>query len=507
MALQDISQAWAAAQTALARAEARYQAVMGSSADALAGLESSSLIDRLRGEYAASEAEYSEESRLFKDDWPALQKLKSRLDQARLRLELEMQRIAEQVRATAEVEKREALNAVASLEKLLDSQKSAALKLKRDAIEYENLKSEVVKKRETLDLLMARQNEISLSSNLKDLDASTSNVRIVEKASPPAGAFRPRTKINVLIGLSLGLLVGLAMALFLDYIDNTIGTADELRRIVGMPLLAIIPAHTSATASPTHPRRRPAASPPASIDLVAEFDGRTSASEAYRELRTSLLLSHPGKPPRRIMVTSAVPEEGKTATVVNLSVVLSQLGRRVLLIDTDLRRPRLQRVFDVENRQGISTFLAGLEDSPQVLIQPTVVENLDLLTSGPIPPNPSELLNSEVFLKMGEMVERLGYDHVLFDSPPVLSVADPLIIAHTVEVCVLVVRAGRAPRNLVRMAAEKLSTAVSGTLGTVLNDVDPDGYGSKLYKYRSVYTVVEEPKVDSRVSRSSGAGV
>jgi succinoglycan biosynthesis transport protein ExoP len=506
-ALKDIATEWTAAQTRFASAKARYEAVSNSKPEALLEVMNSSLIARLRQEYASYEILHTQKSNSFKEDWPELRTLAARLEQARSRLDLETERIAQQVRASARTEYERAENAVTNLEGLLHSHESAAQRLKRDSVEYFNLQSEVQKKRETLDALLQRRNEMTLSTRLLDLDAKSSNVRIMERARPPAAPFEPSLKFNLALGMILGLSFGVGMAFLIDYLDNTIGSVSQLKKIVEIPVLAVIPTHQQDAAAVARTPRRRGASEHPSIDLVAYREPRTGTAEAYRELRTSLLLSHPGQQPRRIMTTSATPEEGKTATSVNLAVVLAQLGRRVLLIDTDLRRPRLHKVFKVANREGITTYLSGLEEHPGSLIRATGIENLDFLSSGPIPPNPSELLNSAVFAGLDDVLQRLGYDHVLFDSPPTLSVSDPLIIAQTMEVAILVVRAGRTPRALVRLAAEKLATAAAGSLGVVLNNASLDLHGSGSYKYQSVYGEPEEAQQEGpSAERANGAG-
>jgi capsular exopolysaccharide synthesis family protein len=318
----------------------------------------------------------------------------------------------------------------------------------------------------------------------------------MEQATAPAAPFRPNTRLNLLLGLALGLAVGVAGALLLDHLDNTIGTPAQLETILPLPVLAVIPHHGAAGTPLARVRRKGSVRPQAGIDLIAHHDGRSGVSEAYRGLRTSILLSNPGHPPRQIVLTSALPEDGKTATALNLAVVLAQLGRRVLLVDTDLRRPRLHSAFSAENRRGVSTYLSGLEQDPLGLIVPTGIENLELMPSGPIPPNPSELLNSAVFAKLGpELLER-GYDHIIFDSPPVLSVSDPVIVASLADTGILVVRAGRTPRQSARVAAERLAQTAAGPFGVVLNDFDAESRGSSYERYQHYYGRYEAADTD-----------
>jgi capsular exopolysaccharide synthesis family protein len=493
-ALQHASERWTEARAALARAEAAWDAVRDRDPESLAEVERSELITRLRQEHASIEAEYTEKRERFGEEWPAVATLRSRLDQARSHLDAEVERLSSQIKATAENDWRRARREVENLEALRDANELAAQRLKRDAVRYATLQSEVDKKRETLDTLIRRQNEMALSTRLKDLDTTTSNIRVLERAEPPVAPFRPKLETNLLMGILGGLLLGVALAFALDQIDNSIVTRADLERVTAMPVMAVVPRYKGA--SPVRSRTTRAARRTGPFDFVAHDDRRSVVTEAYRDLRTAILLSSAGHPPRRIMVTSALPEEGKTATATNLAIVLAQLDRRVLLVDTDLRLPRIHEAFDVSSAHGISTYLSGLETDPARLVVPTRIANLDLLPAGPVPPNPSELLNSEIFADLAVLLERSGYDHVVFDSPPVVSVSDPVLIATVADVCLLVVRSGRTSRPAVKLAAERLRAVEGPSFGTVLNDLDPKSPGSVPSRYYGRYAEADEPRAD-----------
>ena len=479
-ALSDIAAKRTQARTVLAAKEAAYRAAQTTPAASLPEVQRSELISRLKQEYAAYEAEYSEKSRLFKDEWPGMQQLRSKMEQAKTRLEVEIEEIGSNVRRAAESEYRQANLEVRGLTALLDDQQGAAQTLKRDAVEFKNLQSEVQKRRETLNALMTRQNEMSLTTRLKDLNQASSNIRVVDQARPSAVPFRPNKKLNLALGLLVGLGLGVAAALFLDSIDNTIASPAEIDRLIKLPVLAVVPHHGGANRVAAR-RREPALAE--TLDLLAHRDRSASASEAYRELRTAILLSNPGHPPRQIMVTSALPEDGKSSTAMNLAVVLAQLGRRVLLVDADLRRPRLHRVFGADAARGLSGFLSGLEPDPLSLAQKTAIEGLDVLVSGPIPPDPSELLDSPTFASMGPAFLAAGYDHIVYDSPPVLAVADPVIISSVVEATIVVARAGRTPRESLQRAVAKFAQAGTRPIGVVLNDLESGRHGYGAYGY------------------------
>lgn len=486
-ALADVAERRTSARAVLAEKEAAYAAARETPDEALPEALRSDLIARLKQDRATLEAEIAQKAKTFKDDWPEMVTLRGKLEQTEARLAEETAAIARSVRLGLEAEYRKARGEVDNLDALLSRQERDAQQLKRDAVEFTNLQGEARKKRETLNALIARQNEMALSTRLQSLDATSSNVKIVDRARPAVAPFRPNRLLNVLVGLLLGASLGVAAAFFLDYLDNTIASPAEVDRLVHLPVLATIPRHgETAPARVVSMRRTAAAGPPAAsgpVDLVVHRDRRAPVSEAYRELRTAILLSNAGRPPRRIVVTSALPEEGKSATAINLATVLAQLGRRVAIVDTDLRRPRLHHAFGVDNARGMSTFLSGLEDDPNGLVRPTGVEHLGVVPSGPIPPNPSELLNGERFAGFAAALLDAGFDHVIFDSPPVLSVADPVILGHASDGVVLVARAHRTPRESLRLAVERFSQAGVKPFGVVLNDVDDAAQGYRYYRY------------------------
>lgn len=496
-AVRDTAGRLTGAKIRLAEAEATWRAVQETEPAALADVLESSLLSGLRQNYAAYEAEYSEKARRFKDDWPGMQVLKSKLDQARQRVDLEVERIAEQARAAAKADWEKALEEVRTLDELLTVQEKAAQELRRDSVEFANLTAEVKKKRETLDELRQRQIEMSLSSQLKDLDSTSTNIRVVEEARTPRAPFSPNVKKNLLLALMSGLFFGIGFAFLLEHLDNTITSVKQLSATVSLPLLAVIPRHRNPT---TGDKRGLPLSPAVDFDVIAHTDSRGVVAEAFRELRTAMLLSNPGEPPRRMMVTSALPEEGKTATTINLGIVLSQLGRKVVLVDTDLRRPRLHKALRLENRYGVSTFLSGLRHDVRELAVPSGIDNLDVIPGGPTPPNPTELLDSSRFEKLAADLLASGYDHVLLDSPPALPVADAAIIANQVDVGILVVRAAKTPRHSVKVAAEKLQKVGRGKVGIVLNDLNTDRHSVSHYTY-----LASEPS-DDEGERSKAAG-
>ncbi len=484
-ALKDLSTRLTAARTELAGAAARWEAVRAARPDGLPEVLQSDLIARLRQENATQEAEYSAKVRRFKEDWPGLQTLSGKIEETRRRLEEETDRIADQVRATAESRYLSAKNEVDNLQRLLDDQENDAQRQRENALQYATLQTEIGKLRDTYNAMLQRRNEMRMATELRGAEEGPTNVRIVERAEVPAAPFQPNLPVNLAIGLLLGGGIGVGLAFVLDSLDNTLSNTTEVERLVGLPVLAAIPRHRPegrerGRGRAARPGVRPA---PEALDLIAAKDTQALVSEAYRELRTAFLLSHAGEPPRQVMVTSAEPEDGKSSTAINLATVLAQLGRRVLLVDTDLRKPRLHRTFDLDNARGVSTYLSGMEDDATQLVSRTSVDGLDLVSSGPIPPNPSELLNSPRFTQFGRALLRAGYQHLIFDSAPLLSVSDAMVLASRVESTILVVRADKTTRPSLRLAVEKLCQAGREPAGVVLNDVDEGKNGGQRYRY------------------------
>jgi capsular exopolysaccharide synthesis family protein len=308
---------------------------------------------------------------------------------------------------------------------------------------------------------------------------------MVDRALVPGGPFRPSLRRNLMLGLVVGIGLGLAAVFLLEYLDRTLKTTEDVDRVLKVPVLAVVPDLASRAASRRDayygyyygkPSRRSQTRLAADlkeasrrgevkIELVPHTRPRLAVSEAYRSLRTSLLLSS-ADGLHSIVVTSAIPGEGKTSTAVNLAVVLAQLGRDVLLVDGDLRKPRLHEVFGVSNRSGLVNYLTG--NPPEALFGRTSVPNLCLTPAGPIPPNPAELLASK---RMREFLAlaREHFAFVVIDSPPALPVTDSAVLGSMVDGVVLCVGAGVVLREDARSCRERLRLADAKVLGASLN--------------------------------------
>ncbi len=335
-------------------------------------------------------------------------------------------------------------------------------------IDLDLLKAEAERNEGFHKNLDQRMSEVDLSKMIK-----ANNVRVVDPAIANADPVRPKLPVNVAMGLLMGLFGGCALAFFMEYLDSTVKSREDVEITVGMPFMGIVPLiEEQDLKSLTNTRDR---------SIFVHAVPRSNVAEALRSVRTNLLFSGHGLL-NRLLITSALPQEGKSFLTSNLSVLIAATGSRLLVIDADLRRPNLHKLFELENRQGLSTILAGINTFDDCVIQ-THVPNLDILLAGPTPPNPAELLGSE---RMTELLDSIdGYDMILIDSPPVNVVADPLMLSSLVDGVLVIIEANATSRSLVARTRDLLMEVNANVLGAVVNklNVRRAGYGYYYYDY------------------------
>lgn len=327
------------------------------------------------------------------------------------------------------------------------------------------------------------------SGNDVAAQGSDNNIKFEDYAIPDDRPVSPRRVSTVLAALFLSTLFGMGLALFLEYLDDTISSTDEVESYLQLPALAAIPTLESL------PKRKLllvganglAAEDRAKSELLIHADSRSSLAEAYRQLRTSILLSTAGHSPKSLLVTSSLPSEGKTTTATNTSISLAQTGARVLIIDADMRRPRVHSVFGIQNSSGLSSILSSELNEQDVLdaIQYDERTKVSVMTSGPIPPNPAELVGSEQMTRLLKLLEK-HFDHVVVDSPPITSFTDGVLIASVVDGVILVVHSGHSSRQVVRRARQLVQDVGAKIFGVVLNNVDLKSQ-ENYYYYQSYY--------------------
>ena len=351
---------------------------------------------------------------------------------------------------------------------------------------------------ETKKGFLAKLNE-QQSSNDVSSQGSDNNISVAGFAIPNDVPIAPRRLMTVLAALFLSTLFGMGLALFLEYLDDTIRTVEEIESVLQLPALAAIPTIESI------PKRKlllvgaagEEEEERANSELLIFADSRSALSEAYRQLRTSILLSTAGHPPKSLLITSSLPSEGKTTTATNTAISLAQTGAKVLIVDADMRRPRLHSVFNIPNGEGLSTLLSSESTDADItrVVKTDDGTQLSLLTSGPIPPNPAELIGSD---QMANLLKKLQnhYTHVVIDSPPITSFTDGVLIASMVDGVILVVHSGKSSRQVVRRARQLLQDVGARVLGVVLNNVNlrsQDNYHYyQTYYHRNAYNSTDD---------------
>ena len=309
------------------------------------------------------------------------------------------------------------------------------------------------------EALLKRVKETSIIEEVKPF-----NISIIDRAEIPKSPVRPRKFLNILLSMIVGIFGGVGVAFFLEYLDNTFKIPDDVEEKLSIPLLGVIP----LIKAPESQEKR--------LELLSHLDQSPTVSEAYRSLRTSILLSSV-EPIKSIVITSPLEDEGKTTTAVNLAISLAQLDKMVLLVDADLRKPKLHVVFGIDNSTGLSSFLT--RQVVKEITRESGITNLSLITSGPIPPNSSELLSSK---RMREFIDLVldKFDMVIFDAAPLITVTDASILSTLVDGTVIVVRSGKTTFDVAKRGAKLLRDINSRILGAVLNGLDTSREG---YEY------------------------
>lgn len=377
----------------------------------------------------------------------------------------------------------------ASMKAALDRAKAEASQQNQAFIEYNILKQEVETNKGLYVDFLQKTSQAKIQEHEQH-----NNMRMIDPPQVPISPVGPNRLRTILIGFLVSLVAGVGLVFFLEYLDNTVKTVEDVSRYAQLPALSVIPAISGRRSRLLNGKsnsrkavRELALNGNGHIraDQLMTLDSRSSVAEAYRVLRTSVLLSSVDKPPKVIMITSGQPGEGKTTTAINTAISLAQLGASVLIIDCDLRKPSTHKVLGVtEHARGLSTYLSRNVEIDDC-IQKLPIANLSLLPCGPIPPNPAEMISS---LKMRGLLQTLRdrYDHIIIDSPPLLKVTDPVILSTLVDGVILVVHGGRSTREVVRRTRHELALAGAKVFGVVLNNVDVhhgdgDGYYGDYY--------------------------
>jgi polysaccharide biosynthesis transport protein len=447
----------------------------------------------INGQYAEALAQYG-------PNFPKVQRLQSQVKEIDMDLEREKKAVVARLGSEFhEAQQREEL-----LSRTLEQQKSEASLMSERMVQYNILKRDAEADKALYDGLLTKLKEAGISSALQ-----SSNIRVVDPAMIPSTPARPAKMRNVTLAFLVGLVGGVGLAVLREYMDNTVKTPDDIETLSRLPSLAVVPAFNDSDGDA--PKRRSLSDSLGNghsrhVELVAQHLPKSQMSEAFRALRTALLLSQAGHPPQVILVTSALPREGKTTAAANLAVTLAQLGDRTLLIDADLRKPGVGRLLNLNGNKyaGLSSYLAGVSSLDLVTVQHPAIPNLSAIPTGPLPPNPADLLSSH---RLADAITELRskFKFIVIDTPPVMAATDAVILSVKADGVVMVVRSGETPKEAFSRTRDLLMSVKCRMLGVVLNAVDshaPDYYYSyRYYPYSYGYGAK-----DSAADAQSGDG-
>jgi polysaccharide biosynthesis transport protein len=476
--LSDVNKQLTDAQSERMRKESLFQFAKSGNLDAVPEIQNNSALADLMRKRSEATSQYADQSSQYGPNFPKVQRLQAQLKDLDQTIEKEKQKILDVLESDYhEAQQRETL-----LTKALDQQKAEANQMAGKLVEYNILKREAESDKALYEGLMTKLKETAISAGLR-----SSNIRVVDPAMIPSTPARPAKTRNVALAFLVGLVGGIGLALMREYLDNTVKTPDDVETLSRLPSLAVVPQFAGSNgggkrhglllgfSSNGHDKR---------IELVAQHLPKSQMSEAFRALRTSILLSQADHPPQVILVTSALPREGKTTAAANLAVTLAQLGDSTVLVDADLRKPGVGRLLNlgVGKYAGLSSYLAGVSSLDLVSVPHPAIPNLVAIPAGPLPPNPADLLSSH---KLVEAIAELRtkFKFIVIDSPPIMAATDAVILSVHADGVLLVVRSGETPKEAFTRTRDLLNSVKSRILGVVLNAVDasaPDYY----YSYR-----------------------
>jgi polysaccharide biosynthesis transport protein len=460
--------------------EAVYQLAQSGNYDAIAAVRESVVIQDILKQQTTLSAQYTDAVSQYGPKFPKVLRIQAQLKDLDQLITREKLNIANQVEADYRGSRQREL----LLKEALDQQKAEVNKTAEKLVQYNILKREADTNKQLYDGMLQKLKEAGISAGLR-----SSNIRIVDPALIPSRPSRPNKARNVLLSILVGFFGGIGLALLREYLDNTIKSPDDVETLVHLPSLAVVPALTNSSGKHRSRLSRLLKTSAATTkenraELISHNMPQSQMSEAFRALRTSLLLSQADRPPQVVLMTSALPREGKTTAAVNLAVTLAQLGDKTLLVDADLRKPGINRALNLADGKhaGLSSYLAGVSSLDLITVPHPSITNLDVIPTGPIPPNPADLLSSR---RLTELIAELRtrYKFVVFDSPPIMAATDAVILSVLVDGVLLVVRSGETPKEAFTRTRDLLVSVKCHMLGVVLNAVDsssPDYY----YSYR-----------------------
>jgi succinoglycan biosynthesis transport protein ExoP len=464
--LQEITTQLVQAESKRQEAEVRYKQIQSviKTPERLAtvpDIMNNPVIQALRTDELAVKRKISDLSEKFGPKHPNIVRARTELKSIQKNLVAEAMKMLNAAKTDYDI----SLGREKSLRQAIEEQKKEVLDLGRKSIDYGVIAGEAASNKQFYELLLKKMQEASLSSGI-----NVSNAQVVDGATIPSSPFKPRRMLNILLAVLVGLLGGIFAAFFVEYMDDTIKTPEDIEKTLALPFLGYVPS-TGKEEGP-----------------IYMFSGpRASIAESYRTIRTSIMLSSPEENPLKvILVTSTTPNEGKTTTAANLAVAMAQMGERVLLIDTDMRRHNMHKVFGIENLIGISDMIVDHTNSDTGIRNLTQIPNLSVITGGTLAPNPSELLGSN---NMRQLLSALRerFDRIILDSPPLMAFSDCLVMSRLADGVVFVIHGGVTGRGNIKKTTDAIANVQGRILGVVLNNVDMSKQSSYYY-YHPYYS-------------------
>ncbi len=476
--LSDINKELTDAQSERMKKQALYEFAKSADSNSVPELRNDTVLQDLIKKRAEANTAYTEALSQYGPNFPKVQRFQLQIKEIDQLIDSEKKSIIDQMGNDYNAARqREIL-----LSQALDQQKAEVNQMAERLVEYNILKREAEGNKTLYDGMLTKLREANIAGTLK-----SSNVTVVDPAMVPSTPSRPAKARNIALAFIVGLVGGIGLALLREYLDNTVKTPDDIETLARLPSLAVVPAFSESNGNGRrrligggvsvngHDKR---------IELVAQHLPKSQMSEAFRALRTALLLSQADHPPQVVLVTSALPREGKTTAAANLAVTLAQLGDRTLLIDCDLRKPGVARLLNMTDGKyaGLSSYLAGVSSLDLVTVPHPAIPNLMVIPTGPLPPNPADLLSSH---KLADAIAELRtkFKFIVIDTPPIMAATDAVILSVQADGVLLVVRSGETPKEAFTRTRDLLTSVKCRMLGVVLNAVDssaPDYY----YSYR-----------------------
>jgi capsular exopolysaccharide synthesis family protein len=500
--LADLNRELTGAQADRINKEAIYQLAQAGNYDAIPAVRESPVLQASLKRQGELSDEYTEALNQYGPKFPKVLRIEAQLNEIAQAIDSEKKSIGTQIQAEYQGSRQREL----LLKQALDQQKNEAASMADKMVQYNILKRDAEANKQLYDGLLQKLKEAGITAGLR-----SSNIRVVDPALIPTGPSRPNKSRNITLAVLVGLIGGMGLALLREYLDNTVKNPDDVESLSRLPSLAVVPAFSGSDGD--HRGRFQKLLRGSGngfqerVALLSHSEPQSQISEAFRALRTSLLLSQADRPPQVILVTSALPHEGKTTAAVNIGVTLAQLGDRTLLVDGDLRKPGISRALHMADGKhaGLSSYLAGVTSLDVVTVPHPLISNLHAIPTGPIPPNSADLLSSH---RLAEMVRELRkrYKFIVIDSPPIMAATDAVILSALVDGVLLVVRSGETPKEAFTRTRDLLNSVKSHVLGVVLNAVDsgsPDYYRSYRY-YPYVYSAYRNG--DSHSSKNGTKG-